>query len=175
MKTMTRVSLHAREPATGLRPRRHPSIWSRRADHRPSRGDTSRNPRTYSFSVSAQRASVEAFPNVRDIAAIRVVPGTGSYPVVLRVRLPPSRRLRSKPDPRFFKESRPVSWAPKTFAGHQADTVTAVRPDELSRDRRQASVRPSRERRRRPVRHPRRQHGRRSRVGRAVTGRGAAH
>lgn len=43
------------------------------------------------------------------VAAIRVVPGTGSYPVALRVRLPPSRPFANARYPSICKGSRPLS------------------------------------------------------------------
>lgn len=75
-------------------------------DREPTRIDTSRNPATHRRTVSGDGVSVKEFPGNRGIAAIRVVPGTGSYPVALRVRLPPSRLGSRDHDPSHSKGSR---------------------------------------------------------------------
>ena len=82
-------------------------------------GVTSRHRRTRS---DTDERSVPTAITVGFIAAIRAVPGTGSYPGALRVRLPPSRPRPKGRDPSVCKGSRPFASRSKlilpTFCPH---------------------------------------------------------
>ena len=64
----------------------------------------------------------------RSIAAIRAVPGSGSYPEALRVRLPPSRPLPRGRDAGVYKGSRPLAFTARAVLPTLPQVGTVVCP-----------------------------------------------